>query len=155
VGLRAEPAVEELAFVGAEMARPLPAALAAIEDAEAVVICPSNPFISIEPMLAVPGFRAALADARAPVVAVSPIIGGRAVKGPTARMMAALGLRPSARAVAERYGDLIDVFVADEVDGGTLDGLACRVALAPTLMTTSAEKAALARVVLREAAEPR
>ncbi len=155
VGLRAEPAVEEVAFAGAERARPLPAVLDAVASADAIVICPSNPFISIEPMLAVPGFRAALMGARAPVIAVSPLIGGRAVKGPTAKMMAELGMQVSARAVAERYGDLLDIYVADEVDAGGLDGLACRVVLAPTLMTTLAEKAALARIVLRVAAEAR
>jgi LPPG:FO 2-phospho-L-lactate transferase len=148
VGLRAEPRVKEVAFAGAEQARPLPAVLAAVARADAVVICPSNPFISIDPMLAIPGLRAALTEARAPVVAVSPIIGGRAVKGPTARMMAELGLEVSARAVAERYGDLLDVFVADEADAGTLDGLACRAVLAPTLMRTRGDKVALARVVL-------
>ena len=151
VGLRAEPPVTALAFAGAEQARPLPAVLDTVARAEAVVICPSNPFISIEPMLALPGLRAALAAARAPVIAVSPIIGGRAVKGPTARMMAALGMDVSARAVAERYGDLLDLFVADEEDAGTLDGLACRVVLAPTLMRSLGDKIALARVVLNAA----
>ena len=148
VGLRAAPRVAEVVFAGAEQARPLPAVLKAVERAEVIVICPSNPFISIDPMLAVPGLRAALIGARAPVVAVSPIIGGRAVKGPTAKMMAELGLEVSARAVAERYGDLLDVFVADEADAGALDGLACRVVLAPTLMRTNADKLALARIVL-------
>ncbi len=151
VGKRAEPVVRELAFAGAAGARALPAVLAAVAAAEAVVICPSNPFISIEPMLAIPGLRAALAQTSAPVVAVSPIIGGRAVKGPTAKMMAELGTPPSARAVAERYADLLDAYVADEADAGTLDGLACPVVLAPTLMSTSAEKEALGRVVLRAA----
>ena len=80
------------------------------------MICPSNPFISIDPILAVPGLRAALAACRAPVVAVSPIIGGRAVKGPTAKMMAELGSPVSARAVAEHYGGLLDGFVLDAAD---------------------------------------
>jgi LPPG:FO 2-phospho-L-lactate transferase len=151
VGLRAAPRVVEVAFAGAEQARALPAALDAIARADAVVICPSNPFISIDPMLAIPGLRAALVAARAPVVAVSPVIGGRAVKGPTAKMMAELGLEVSARAVAERYGDLLDVFVADEADAGALDGLACWVVLAPTLMRTNGDKVALARVVLNAA----
>jgi LPPG:FO 2-phospho-L-lactate transferase len=151
VGLRAAPRVVEVAFAGAEQARALPAALDVIARADAVVICPSNPFISIDPMLAIPGLRAALVAARAPVVAVSPVIGGRAVKGPTAKMMAELGLEVSARAVAERYGDLLDVFVADEADAGALDGLACWVVLAPTLMRTNGDKVALARVVLNAA----
>ncbi len=147
VGLRAEPAVTEIAFAGTELARPLPAVLDALARADGIVICPSNPFISIDPMLALSGLRAALMEARAPVVAVSPIINGRAVKGPTARMMAQLGMEVSARAVAERYGDLLDVFVADAADAGSLDGLACQVVLAPTLMTTLSEKMALARIV--------
>ena len=72
----------------------------------AVIICPSNPFISVEPILALPGMRQALSACAAPVIAVSPIIGGRAVKGPTAKMMGELGMAPSAAAVAKRYGDL-------------------------------------------------
>ena len=97
---RCEPVVRELAFEGD--AQPQPAFLAALTDPAltAVVICPSNPFISIEPILSLPGVRAALLACRAPVVAVSPIIAGRAVKGPTAKMMTELGLDPSARAVA-------------------------------------------------------
>ncbi len=153
VGRRAEPAVREVAFAGAAAARPLPEVMAAIAEAEAIVICPSNPFISIEPMLAVPGFTDALRAARAPVVAVAPIIGGQAVKGPTAKMMRELGTPPSARAVAKRYGTLLDAYVADEADAGTLDGLPCRVVLAPTLMRTLADKEALARIVLRAAAD--
>ena len=77
----------------------------------AVVICPSNPFISIEPILAVPGMREAIATCDAPVVAVSPIIGGRAVKGPTAKMMTELGLAVNAASAALRYGDLLDGYV--------------------------------------------
>ncbi len=122
VGRRAEPAVRAVAFAGAAEARPLDAALAAIAAASAVVICPSNPLISIEPILAIPAFETMLRTAK-PVIAVSPIIAGRAVKGPTAKMMADLGMRPGARAVAELYGELLDVFVADPADAGELAGL--------------------------------
>ena len=96
------PVVRELAFDGADKARAQPDILAALKSGKvrAVVICPSNPFISIEPILAVPGMRDALAGCGAPVVAVSPIVGGRAVKGPTAKMMQELGLPSSAAAVA-------------------------------------------------------
>ena len=80
------------------------------------MICPSNPFISIEPILAVPGMRAALAGCGAPVVAVSPIVGGRAVKGPTAKMMQELGLAVSSASAAARYGDLLDGYVVDAAD---------------------------------------
>jgi len=148
---RCAPMVRAIAFDGAAGARPQPEALAAIAAAEAVVICPSNPFISIEPILAVPGLRAALAATAAPVIAVSPIIGGRAVKGPTAKMMAELGLEVSARAVAERYGALLDIFVADPADAPAVAGVGPRVVAAPTLMHTLAEKTALARVVLHAA----
>jgi len=149
---RTAPVVRALAFEGAERARAHPDLLAAIARAEAVVICPSNPFISVEPILAVPGVRSALEKTTAPVVAVSPIIGGRAVKGPTAKIMGELGMVPSARAVAERYGDLLDVFIADNVDAATMEGLRIPIRLAPILMTDLVEKIALARVVLDAAA---
>ena len=145
---RCAPAIRGLAFEGVERARAHPDFLAALVEAEAVVICPSNPLISIEPILAIPRVREELARTRAPVVAVSPIIGGRAVKGPTAKMMAELGRRPSARAAAERYADVLDIFVADSADAADVDDLPQRVVLAPTLMTTLAEKEALARVAL-------
>ena len=113
----------------------------------AVVICPSNPFISIEPILAVPGIRAALADCAAPVVAVSPLIGGRAIKGPTAKMMAELGMTPSAGGVARRYDDLIDGYVCDFADLDQVAGINAKVTLGQTLMTTLADREALARTV--------
>jgi LPPG:FO 2-phospho-L-lactate transferase len=113
-----------------------------------VIVCPSNPFISVEPILAVFGMREALSACAAPVIAVSPIIGGRAVKGPTAKMMTELGMPPSAAAVAERYGDLIDGYVMDAGDADEAAGVAQKVTLAPTFMTSLAEKEQLARVVL-------
>lgn len=145
---RAGPAVRALRFAGADQARPHPALLEALHRAEAVVICPSNPFISIDPMLAVPRVREALMASTAPVAAVSPIIGGRAVKGPTAKMMAELGLAVSARAVAAYYGPLLDLYVADTKDAEGLDGLPVRVLPAPVLMNSLADKMTLARVVL-------
>ncbi len=153
VRLRCRPVVRELAFEGAENARPHPDLLTALRDERlrAVIICPSNPFISVEPILAVPGMREALSTSPAPVIAVSPIIGGRAVKGPTAKMMVELGMRPSAAAVAERYGDLIDGYVMDIGDADEAAHLAPAVTLAPTLMTTLAEREQLARVVLETA----
>ena len=139
VRLQCRPVVRELAFEGAEDARPHPDLLAALRDERlrAVIICPSNPFISVEPILAVPGMREALSACAAPVIAVSPIIGGRAVKGPTAKMMAELGMTPSAAAVAERYGDLLDGYVMDIGDAEEAAHVAPRVTLAPTLMTES------------------
>jgi len=109
------------------------------------VICPSNPFISIEPILAVPGMRAALAGCGAPVVAVSPIVGGRAVKGPTAKMMQELGLPVSAASAAARYGDLLAGYVVDTADA---EDVRAKVHVAPTLMTTLEDREQLARTVL-------
>jgi LPPG:FO 2-phospho-L-lactate transferase len=150
------PAVLELAYAGAATARAQPEALAALADPRlrAVVIAPSNPFLSIEPMLAVPGLRAAIAQCAAPVVAVSPVIGGRAVKGPTAKMMAELGLPVSATAVARRYRDLLDAYVLDRADAGAVADtaeLGIAVSVAHTLMTTLEEREALARHVLATA----
>jgi LPPG:FO 2-phospho-L-lactate transferase len=156
VRLGCAPAVLELAYEGAAAARAHPDALAALADPSlrAVVIAPSNPFLSIEPILAVPGLRAAIAQCAAPVVAVSPIIGGRAVKGPTAKMMNELGLPVSAIAVARRYRDLIDAYVLDRTDAEAVAEaaeLGITVTVAHTLMTTLAEREALARHVLATA----
>jgi LPPG:FO 2-phospho-L-lactate transferase len=153
VRLQCRPVVRELAFSGAEFSRPHPDLLAALRDERlrAIIICPSNPFISVEPILAVAGMRQALSTAAAPVVAVSPIIGGRAVKGPTAKIMVELGMRPSAAAVAQRYGDLIDGYVMDMGDAEEAAHLAPVVMLAPTLMTNLAQREQLARVVLEVA----
>jgi LPPG:FO 2-phospho-L-lactate transferase len=153
VRLQCRPVMRELAFAGAEDARPHPDLLTALGDERlrAVIICPSNPFISVEPILAVPGMREALSICAAPVVAVSPIIGGRAIKGPTAKMMAELDMIPSAAAVAKRYDGLLDGYVMDAGDAEEAKHVAPKVTLAPTLMTNLAEKEQLARVVLEAA----
>ena len=153
VRLQCRPAVRELAFDGADHARPHQDLLAALaeERLRAVIICPSNPFISVEPILAVPGLREALFACAAPVIAVSPIIGGRAVKGPAAEMMTDLGMIPSAAVVAERYGDLLDGYVMDDGDAEEGARVTPKVTLAPTLMTTLAEREQLARTVLEAA----
>jgi LPPG:FO 2-phospho-L-lactate transferase len=106
--------VEGLEFRGAEPARPSEQALAALAAADAIVIGPSNPLASIAPILAVPGIREALAEAPAPVVAVSPVVGGQILKGPTAAFMAFAALECSADGVADFYGELLDGIVADE-----------------------------------------
>ncbi len=111
---KADGIVEGLEFRGAEQAAPSPAALEAIGQARAIVIGPSNPLASIAPILAVPGIREALAEAAAPVVAVSPIVGGAVLKGPTASFMAFAALECSAVGVADFYGELLDGIVADE-----------------------------------------
>ncbi len=147
------PAVREIVFAGAAAACPHPALLAALgdESLRGVVICPSNPFISIDPILALPGVREALRFCRAPVVAVSPIIGGQAVKGPTGKMMAELGLPVEAAAVARHYGDLLDGYVADAADTGNIGDVGVPVTLTQSLMHTLADREALARAVLAAA----
>jgi LPPG:FO 2-phospho-L-lactate transferase len=150
VRMRCEPAVKRLDFVGSETARPHPDFLATLANPRlrAVIVCPSNPFISIDPILSVPGIRDALRACRAPVVAVSPIIGGKAVKGPTAKMMEELGLPVDAASVARHYGDFLDLYVADEADRDAVASLGLPVVLAPTLMTTIEDRETLARIVL-------
>jgi LPPG:FO 2-phospho-L-lactate transferase len=140
------PVVRELMFDGAAGARPQPDIIKALGDkVRAVVICPSNPFISIEPILAVPGLRAAIEGCGAPVVAISPIVGGKAVKGPTAKMMQELGLAVTSASVAKRYGNLLDGYI---VDRGDAEGVPGKVHVTPTLMTSVVTKEALARTVL-------
>jgi len=145
------PVVHELAFDGATLARPHADITAVLRSGEvrAVIICPSNPFISIEPMLGLPGVRAALAACAAPVVAVSPIIGGRAVKGPTAKMFSEMGTEPSARAVAARYADVIDGFLLDHEDAADAAAIPAEVELARTLMVSLDDRDNLARAALR------
>ena len=147
------PEISAIEFRGAGDARPQPEFLAALADPalRAVIICPSNPFISIEPILALPGIGAALRACPAPVVAVAPIIGGHAVKGPTAKMMRELGIATSAVAVARRYGDLIDAYVVDDADASGCAGLDCAVVPAKALMETLADREALARIALQAA----
>jgi LPPG:FO 2-phospho-L-lactate transferase len=154
VRLKCAPEIREIAFEGAAAARPLAAFMTVLADPRlrAVVLCPSNPFISIEPMLAIPGVREALLACAAPVVAVAPIIGGRAVKGPTAKMMSELGIEISAGAVARRYGDLIDAYIVDHADM-PITGLDATIVPATALMVTLADREALARVVLAAADE--
>jgi LPPG:FO 2-phospho-L-lactate transferase len=111
---RAALPIDDVRFDGIEDAAPPPEALDAIAGARAIVIGPSNPIISIRPILEVPGMREALAASPAPVVAVSPFVGGQVVKGPTEPFLAWAGVAPGAAGVAELYGDLLDGMVADE-----------------------------------------
>ena len=154
VRLHSEPMVREIVYAGASEARANPDFLAALldDDLELVVICPSNPFLSVDPMLSLPGVRDALRSCRAPVAAVSPIIGGKAVKGPTAKIMAELGLPIGAAAIARHYVDLLDLFVADEADADVVAELEIPVILTRTLMVTLEDRDALARGVLTAAA---
>jgi LPPG:FO 2-phospho-L-lactate transferase len=148
-----QPAVREFMFFGAQTAHPQPGALAALErpDLRAIVICPSNPFVSVEPILAVPGIRSAIQQSRAPVVAVTPIIGGKAIKGPAAKMLTELGLDVSAAGVARRYVGLIDGFVVDHSDPAPEPLPGVTFVSAATLMSSVDDRLWLARAVLRAA----
>jgi LPPG:FO 2-phospho-L-lactate transferase len=150
VRLRCAPRVRRLEFPGSESARPHPDFLAALSDPElrAVVICPSNPFISIDPILSIPGVRDALRLCQAPVVAVSPIIDGKAVKGPTAKMMAELGLPVDAASVGQHYQDFLDVYIVDEIDRDFAINLCLPICFTSTLMNSLEDREALARIVL-------
>jgi LPPG:FO 2-phospho-L-lactate transferase len=149
------PQVAEFLFDGAATAKPHPDFVAAIANPElrAIVICPSNPFISVEPILAVPGVREALRDAAAPVVAVAPIIGGEAVKGPAAKMMRELGLNVSAATVAERYGDLLDGYIVDDRDASLVAKLPIPTIATNTVMVSLADREQLAKMTLAWADE--
>ncbi len=149
---RARDAVLGVRFYGMEEARPADGVLKAIQRAAGVVVCPSNPIISIGPILAVPGIREALRETAAPVAAISPIVGGRALKGPAARMMRSMGLRASADQVAELYRDFVDVFVLDRVDrklAPKVEALGMRAVVTNTIMRGLAQKKALARAVVK------
>ncbi len=146
---RCEPAVSGFEFRGMDAAVPAPGLLDALASADAVVICPSNPWVSIAPILAVPGIRSAI-DHRV-TVAVSPIIGGAAVRGPAAKMYAEMGIKPSALAVAEHYQGVADGFVLDDVDSeleGSVTRYIKRVLATHTLMQTPRDRRQLAEDVL-------
>jgi len=147
------PTIREISYVGGSEAAANPDFVAALGDdnLDAVVICPSNPFLSIDPILSLPGIREALRKSSAPVVAVSPIIGGKAVKGPTAKIMAELRLPVTAAAVAQHYADILDVYVADEADADDVAEIGMPVSLTRTLMLTLEDREALARAVLAAA----
>lgn len=147
---RCTPRVVAVRFAGIEAARPHPEVLAALSDetTEAIVICPSNPYLSIDPILAVPQVRAALAGASAPVIAVAPIVRGRAIKGPTGKIMTELGLPVSAAAVAAHYDGLLDGFVLDRADAALEREIAVPTLVTDTMMHDRDDKVRLAKAVL-------
>jgi LPPG:FO 2-phospho-L-lactate transferase len=150
---RARDRVTAMRFEGADQAKPAPGLLDAIAQAGAIILCPSNPFISIGPILAVPGIRDALRRKRDHVAAISPIVGGRALKGPAAKMMKSMGLKASAAEVAKLYQDFCGLFVLDTLDGkqaAQVAALDMQPAVTDTIMTGLREKKALARTVVRE-----
>ncbi len=152
----AQDPVREVIFEGADAARPAPGVLEAIRDSQAVLLTPSNPLVSIGPILAVPGVGQALRDTPARVAAVSPIVGGRALKGPADRMLRDQGLEASAVTIARLYRDFLDVLVIDNVDAALqpeIEALGLDVAVTDTIMASMEKKAALARTVLAAVAE--
>ncbi len=152
---RCAPSVLAIDFDGADRARlstPVRDALQA-SDLTAIVICPSNPFLSVDPILAIPGLRALIEATKAPVVAVSPLIGGAAVKGPTAKIMAELHMPATPLAIADHYRGLIDGLVIDVADEAASGSLGVAVKATRTLMTSDADRERLARQVLAFAGE--
>ena len=145
---RCAPAVQAIRFAGAQAARAAPGVVEALcdERCRAILIAPSNPFLSVDPILAVPSIRAALLETRVPVVAVSPIVAGEAVKGPTAKIMRELGLEVSADTVSRHYGDLLDGMLIDARDPPT--ALDLPHARADTLMKTLEDRIRVARAAL-------
>jgi LPPG:FO 2-phospho-L-lactate transferase len=144
-----QPHVTGFHFEGGERAAPAPGVLEAIRDADIIVICPSNPWVSIDPILAVPGLRNAIM--LRPTIAVSPIIGGQALKGPAAKMFADLGLEPSALSVARHYEDLLSGFVLDRVDASLTEQirkLDIAILATDTIMKTPAKRVEFAKEVI-------
>lgn len=144
--------VQDVVFVGASAARPAPGALDAIKDAEAILIAPSNPIVSIGSILAVPGIHDALHETRGMVVAVSPIVGGAPIKGPADKLMRGLGMDVSAVGVARCYRDFLDVMVIDEQDAqlvSKIEDLGIPTVTTNTIMRDNAAKASLAKSVLQ------
>jgi len=157
VRLQCQPSVTGFRFEGIEEAKPNPAVLDLLADDSlaAIIICPSNPFVSVDPILQIPGMWQALRAANAPVIAVSPIVAGMAIKGPAAKMMAELEMPVSAMAVArhysKRYPGLLSGFVIDESDAAQeadIRNLGMKVAVTSTIMQSMQDKRALARFVL-------
>lgn len=147
---RCAPQVLGLEYVGAEQARMSEAVRSALASPylRAIVICPSNPFLSVDPILAVSGMRETLAQAGVPIVGVSPLIGGAAVKGPTTKIMGELGMPSTSQAIAQYYGDLIQGLVIDKADAHEKEAIAQAVHVTDTLMTSSEDCERLAREVL-------
>ncbi len=146
--------VHGITFDGIQSARPAPGVLAALADADVVVLGPSNPFVSIGPILAVPGVRDALEQTSARRVGVSPIVGGEALKGPAAAMLAALGHEVSALGVARLYAGLLDVFVIDERDAhlaSEIERLGMDVVAVQTIMHSEEDRERLAEEILAAA----
>ncbi len=154
VALACEPVVRGFRFDGIQRANPAPGVIPAVTGADLVILCPSNPWVSLDPILAVPGIRDAIKGKV--VVGVSPIVGGSAIKGPAAKMFRELGIEPSAQAVAEHYQDLISGLVVDRRDeslAGSIRSLGMEVLVTQTIMTDRADRRTLAAELLEFAAD--
>ncbi len=148
---RTEPIVKGIRFESVESAQPAPGVLEAIRDADRILVCPSNPLISIGPILAVPKVRDELIAHKQKVVAVCPIVGGKSLKGPSDKMLAQLGHDPTALGVAKLYADFTGTFVIDPTDksqSSAISALGMKVVIIPTVMKTLAQKRKLARALL-------
>jgi LPPG:FO 2-phospho-L-lactate transferase len=155
VGLRCAPAVQAITFEHADAARVSSQVVAAFQqgDLAAIVICPSNPYLSVGPILAVPGMRELLHKTQAPIVAISPIIGGAAIKGPTTKIMGELNIQATNNSIARHYAGIIDGVVIDAIDAGEAASLPLPRLATTTLMNSLDDRVALARDVLDFARE--
>lgn len=150
---RTRPIVRRVIFSGAKSAKPATGVLKSIMKAKGIILCPSNPIVSIGAILAVPGIRAALRRTKAKVVAISPIVGGKALKGPADKLMRSLGAKPSARGVAEFYSDFLDTLILDRVDrelAPEIEALDIKTVVTNTLMRSMGDKVRLARIAVSE-----
>ena len=150
---RARGVVEKIELRGIEDARPLPSVLEAIRNSSAVILAPSNPFVSLGPIYGLRGVREALSSARDRVVAISPIVGGKTIKGPADKMLRGLGLEVSALGIARLYKDIVGTFALDKVDRDYVEPireLGMRAVAADTIMTTPAKAARLAKILIQD-----
>jgi LPPG:FO 2-phospho-L-lactate transferase len=149
---RWQPKVESVRFEGIESARATPDVVSSLREGDLIILCPSNPFVSLDPILALPAVRRILAASRAPKVAVTPIVGGRALKGPAAKMMGEIGMEVSPLSVARRYRDLLTGFVLDQQDEELKTSIAfdlgVRTLVTDTVMRTDDDRVRLAKKVL-------
>jgi len=157
VAEQCRPVARAIRFDGAERARPSPGFAAALErpDLGALIVCPSNPYLSVDPLLALPGVRQRVAALTVPRVAVSPIVAGEAIKGPTAKLMAELGAEVDVTGVARHYRGLIDILIVDEADRGSaarIEELGMAALAAPSIMRSHSDRVALAAATLAAAA---
>jgi LPPG:FO 2-phospho-L-lactate transferase len=149
-----KPIIKEFQFKGVEAAVPAPGVISAIVESDLILICPSNPWVSIDPILSVPGIRETISDRRkygAVTLAISPIVGGKAIKGPAAKMFVEMGFESSALSVAQHYGEILDGFIIDEIDSNLnsrIAGLGLNTFCAQTIMKSNKDRKKLAEFVV-------